>query len=253
MKDLKAPLITASIFSILIFLINIFKNTLFVTVSRSILTGALVFIIIYGIMYLFKNVLRLDADTAETRAPEAENEEPSIDIMLDDESGAADKINYNKANIIEDGDENAAEIYNTSDTENYDNVSVEELSLDSDHIDDIDKIESLKNEQQPGLDKAESKKSASAKPEKTEYRETKAAKEIREDNDLMDTEDYNMEEIVKNPENEDFKNPEDDDFEYYPKDDLKDTEKPLKDRLGFDVSYEDLAKAIRTEMKRDKE
>lgn len=251
MKDLKVPLVTASIFFILIFIINIFKNTLFVTVSRSIFTGAFVFFIIFGIIYLFKNIIKIDAEGAESYGSEPENEEPSVDITLDEETNPVDNINYNKGNIIADADENAAEIYNTPDTENYDNVSAEDLSLDADHLEEIEKLD-----KEPGEEfvKAESKKIDSGKPENLEGRESKEDKVSKEDNDIMDTEDYNMEEIVKNTEEEDLKNPEDEDFEYYPKDDdIKDTKKPLKDRFGFDVSYEDLVKAVRTEMKKDKE
>jgi len=160
---------------------------------------------------------------------------------LDEETNPVDNINYNKANIIADDDENVAEIYNPADTENYDDVSADDLSLDSDHLEDIEK---LNKEPSKEFVKAESKNIDSDKPKDLESKEDKA---------VIDTEDYNIDEIVKNPEEEDFKNPEDEDFEYYPKDDLKDAEKPLKDRLGFDVSYEDLAKAVRTEMKKDKE
>ncbi|MBN2545421.1 MAG: hypothetical protein JXB50_06470 [Spirochaetes bacterium] len=239
MKDLQIPLITASIFFIMIFAVNIFKNTLFVTISRSVFSGVFVFFIIFGIIYLFKFILKIDVDDTGTLTSESEDEEPSVDITLDDETGAESNIDYKNTNIITDGDENIAEIYNPEDTETYDNVSAEELSLDSENIDDIEKLDKESSEQAA---KIESKNNDL---NKQELKENKEEKEIKEDKGIMDTEDYNIDEIVKNPE--------DDDFEYYPNDDLDDAEKPLKDRLGFDVSYEDLAKAIRTEMKRDKD
>lgn len=202
--NFKIPSIAGAVFFLLFFLINLIQgNSFFVVITRSIFSGAVVFGLLFGILFLFKEVLKIDlsagaegsGDSEDTSDAKGEN----VDISIDDKVDPFDYNNYND-NKSDDSDDSGN--YETSDYggKNDINDGEDQNVFNSNRFADLDER----------LDDVEDISDLSGSKNSLE-----SESEYKSDNNF-------------------------------------DNAATLKEKLGFEATNEDLAKAVQTMIKRDK-
>lgn len=279
MPKIKWPLIGGVAGFILVLLINIIRgNSFLIIFSRSFIYGALTFGVLFGISYYFTQVLGVEFD-ALNKKEEKENE--SVDIVVGDdneneiddeieevsikgdvetvsEKGENEEIeedNYDVSQNVEEGDyekekiaveepkskesdyekpEESEEPADLEDRDQKEDVFDDELKEEKIEDDDFESKDS-ENNMDNELDKVERMGSptgdATGSPTSSELDDIDASAE--DFSHLNDMETDNEEENLKEEDSDGHK------------------QKSLKDSIGVDVSFEEVAKAIRTKLRED--
>jgi len=224
--DFKFPAIFAIIIFVLIFFINlIVGNSFLVILLRSLLTGSLVFLIVFGTIYFFKNVLKIDF-SSETLGEikdfgkEKKREDEGVDVVIDDN---IDTTNYNEeSNGLEQdklGEDKLENIKVLGDSEN--------IEVNNELGNELDNKEELSTEK--------NKNFIDSKIEDLDSLTSSTLLDVESDETEMTTS------------NSDFNSSYMDD-----KDSNLSTSEIIKKKLGYEASNEEIAKAIKTVLKRDR-
>lgn len=202
--NFKIPSIAGAVFFLLFFLINLAQgNSFFVIFTRSLFSGAAVFGFLFGVIFLFKNVLKIDLsadaegsyDSDDVGDAKGEN----VDISIDDKVDPFDYNNYNdnKSDATESsGDYETSDYGDKNDTNDGEDQNFFNTNRFSDLDEKIDDVEDI-------ADLGGSKNSMGAE------------NEYKSDNNF-------------------------------------DNSATLKEKLGYEATNEELAKAVQTMIKRDK-
>ncbi|OHD11728.1 MAG: hypothetical protein A2086_09770 [Spirochaetes bacterium GWD1_27_9] len=103
--DIKIPLIGSIIIFIIIFFMNILNgNSFSVLIVRSLISGLIVFGLLFGVIFFLKDILKIDFST---QTPKDNTENPSdnkVDFVVgDEEEGSGDSLlNSNSSNFNQD-------------------------------------------------------------------------------------------------------------------------------------------------------
>ncbi|HOJ63103.1 MAG TPA: hypothetical protein PLE45_01670 [Spirochaetota bacterium] len=206
--DFKIPTIFAGIVFVLIFFINlIVGNSFLIVMFRSLLSGGLAFLIVFGVMYVFKNVLKIEINSngeIDNSSDLKSETSDAIDLVVDDNIDTKD-YNYNKEKI-----------------EIEENKDEEESKLNESELDE--KIDSLSND---------------------DVKENKDKDDLFTDISEMKVDDFDDKSLLEK-----------DNFEKESEDENggnieTETSEIIKDKLGYNATNEEIAKAIRTVLKRD--
>jgi hypothetical protein len=223
-------------------------NSLFVTSVRSLLGGVIVFGLFIGIQYVFKNILEIDfssikdngsAKKDQSDRPDVEAElsglqqEPAIDITIDDddsENVGAFVPDQGTAGNTANGDETVDETNQDSETDTSDSPEVTSTAVDEESLEETVAVEELKTSPTAdgGVNFADS--SADVLPDINDLG--------LENIDSMGSAGSSVDEIESV----------EDTGDYTP---APGVSKSVEETLGFDASFEDMAKAIRTKLKKD--
>jgi|GEM_PF-4337374 len=212
-------LIAGSIFILLSILLNIIAhNSIFVIIFKSLLSGIFIAGITFGIVVFFTKYLGMDFDNINNDEMK-DNTDPMVDIVVDD------NININNEENDMDNDFNVMENNNKlSSGDNKDNSSNDDTLGDNDFGNDYND-ENENNNVETGDDS-----------NKITEDDTKIDLE-NIDGDLSDS--FSLDEDGNDADNGNAI------------DESDDIDVELKDKVGFEVSFEDVAKAIRTKMRDD--
>ncbi len=228
MFNFKIPIYAGTIGFVLILITNILKrNSLFVVFFRSFFYGVLVFGIILGIYFILNKFLNIDFNIDNTKPDEDEEEEKgNVDILV------------GKDDLKTDYEEEENEVINEEELKENENVKIEN-EKEENEINPLDDfiIKEEKLEKKSTIDNIED--NISELPEENKIFESEDGlinDNIRE-NKINEIDDLSLEENSFQ-EKETYNN-------------KKSKGDFLKGKIGIDVSYEDLAKAIRTKIKRD--
>jgi hypothetical protein len=248
LENFKIPSISGAIGFILIFFINIIVgNTFFVVITRSLLYGGIVFAVFFALVFLFRNFLSdaaLDKDTVETKDKKNEG----VDITVSDEEfdekiteKLDEEIDLNLDNDLakEDGDFTLNENIVEEKSEVADPILQENaINKNEKVVDDSDdgsySIEKIKDHEEKE-DSEETQFSALSINEGNKIKNEENSSEIIDDNKEID-------DIYFSLGNESSKGSKSTDKDI-------DVEKSIKSKIGQNVSFEEVAKAIRTKMK----
>ena len=247
MFNFKISIIISIIGFVLIFFMNIIRgNILFIVLSRSLIYGILVFGVTFGIYYVFKNILGVEFNIKDTFNRKDASEKASVDIIVDDEikkDDVGEEVVLENSNI-----ETGSDIHENNIDEDGAGSKIQENNIDENEIGN-DKVSKE-------LDKEEAQEIFEDKNNKP----TDEDKFFTESNDLeeLNKDDVKIESnkdisSIDNLQDEvpDFGELDYDDNKFEENNDHKsngDTTKSLKDRIGFDVPFQDVAKAIRTKL-----
>lgn len=258
MLNFKIPIYTGITGFIIILFINIIKgNSILVILLRSFFYGTLVFGVFFCVIFIFQKYLNLSFDTDETDNFKNEEESPNVDIMAGEESLddniIEDKINnidsYTDADIDTETDDHIDENKNidinkennekeVNVQDNFDN----EISSDNFKDNINEEIITEKN-----IEKDDSAENNNVKTEDLKG-EIKTVDEFSDNNqpdlELENDNTHELDELSL----DDEKYIEDNEYAG-----SKNEGSGVKEKLGMDVSYEELAKAIRTKLKRDED
>jgi len=206
--DFKIPTIFAGIVFVLIFFINlIVGNSFLIVMFRSLLSGGLAFLIVFGVMYVFKNVLKIEINSngeIDNSSDLKSETSDAIDLVVDDNIDTKD-YNYNKEKI-----------------EIEENKDEEESKLNESELDE--KIDSLSND---------------------DVKENKDKDDLFTDISEMKVDDFDDKSLL---EKDNFKKESEDENGGNIE---TETSEIIKDKLGYNATNEEIAKAIRTVLKRD--
>lgn len=225
MNELKVAIITGFISFLIIFTANIFRNSFSVTFFRSVFTFLSVAGIIYLVQFLFKHFFNLDLINSNSTGSDKseESNKENINLTIGDDDFSFDRETDKKEEIKNSDTENfQQEEFNTDmefDTKEEDSI-INKKNLDEETM--------FKNSEQNTEEEIEKNINSDDIFDTAFYDDNKT------DNKTIEESDYNNSELAAS-------------------DDVTNVEKPLKERLGYDATYEELAKAIRSELKRDKE
>jgi hypothetical protein len=226
-EKIKIPAIAGGITFVLFFIINIIVGNGFFTIFlRALISSAIVFGMIMGLIFLYEKYL-----TSEMQMSDMDNksEDQNVDILLDDEEG--EEASEVKDNINNNEETQFSFDSNFESTGDLDNVEVpitakEELvNKKTDMGNDNFSDDFIKNDSTGELNLDDISANIGKSDDNYSF-------------DGDDTNSYNNEESSEQPI---------DYSEYKGKGDGK----TLKDKIGFDVSYDDVAKAIRTKFKEE--
>lgn len=246
MFNIKIPLYAGIIGFILIVFINIIKgNTLFIIFSRSLFYGLIVFGVFFGILFVLKRYLDIDFEVESVDDLNNEEESSNIDITVGEEelkekAANEERINSGLFDNIEDNEELDDESlnYNENKKENFNTIDEEEIEKNDE--DDFNKVKFLDNEEF-------TENSGKINEDDERIKEFgDESKSINADN----TEEHNIEHDNTYELNE-LSLDEDSIIEEDESTKKTASAKSIKDKIGVEVSYEDLVKAIRTKIKRD--
>lgn len=204
--DFKFPAIFGIIVFFLIFFINIIVgNSFLIIVLRSLLTGGIVFLIVFGIIFLFKNVFKIDLNSS-----------------ISEDSKIGDKLNSEVTDNVD------LVVDDNIDTKDY-NEEYKNIDLDKENSSDSD------------VDSKESFKESFI--EEKDLNEIKSSKI----DDIGDIGDINIDDDIGGSDlgDDKFKD------NSMTKDSNLSTEDIIKEKLGYNVTNQEIAKAIRTVLKRD--
>lgn len=227
MFNFKTPIYAGIIGFFLIFITNfVKKNSLFVIFFRSFFYGILVCGLILGIYFILKKFLNIDFDNSNAKQDTDENieedEKANVDILIGKDDAGEDDENATF---------NANEVIGNVNVGTEDGVNpIDDFALKEDKINTSDNFDYSVDEV---------------------FHENK----IAENNDDLIGDDNKEDTLEENKSNE-FDDLSLDEDNFREKDDYnkkKSKEDILKKKIGVDVSYEDLAKAIRTKIKRDEQ
>jgi len=231
-NNFKVPAISGGIGFVLIFFINmIVGNSFFVIFTRSLLYGVIVFSVFLGVIILFKNYLSVDSEEREVAEEKAK---PNIDITVDDQvfddkTGKEINLDLDDEFVKDDEaifageslEEEPGDIEsNAAKTENK-NAADSKSSFKNE---DIDEIVNLREQNIPEAG-------------------TKESEEVKEEVDSSDLSSDSADSF--------FNLNEDKAGEPVGSDKDLDAEKSIKSKIGINVSFEEVAKAIRTKIKEE--
>jgi hypothetical protein len=216
MKELKLPIIAGIAGFLIIFFVNIIGgNSFFVVFFRSLIYGAVTFGVFYGVRFIFKDFLNLNLTPGEenTEFAEKEESENTVDFVI----GA------------EENEEAAG-----GETSLGGSVLDERFKDDAKTETATASIDETPEEEKPKVDSSQFDfDDLSIKQE--EKGQEAPAENAKDDYSGLSFEEEDKGEALKEPSGGNMEDP----------------GEALKKRIGADVSFEDVAKAIRTKMSRD--
>ena len=239
MSSLKVPIIIGVIGFVLIFIINlIVGNTFLVSIARSFFYGFTVFGITYGIAFVFKNYLGIDLEFNKIND---KDDESIVDIVVGNEDNDEHKE-------IEDADESETQYQYSPDMNDAEGVEGDNAKKDFSEESNFDSSE---------FDLKYNNENKESSKEPNEYEA-----EIDSDNEVLESvnDKEEIEDVVgaESDESEsldrlsdlsyDSERVEDDNYSTEDENSEMSSE-ALKKKIGVDVSFEDVAKAIRTKLK----